>query len=231
MKKTISLLAGITTLALLGTVSTSYAGPFILAGTDADDHGSVTGTVASGVNQDGWFFMQRSLENLAPGVTNGSKVVAVLGSNPGTQAHNAALSAFNNSALPAAGWTLTTYNDAALTTFLSGGLAGAGIVMMDSAGNVSGGATGAELTAFTNNATNINTFLGNGGGLFSQSNGYGWVSALVPGLADVSASNTGLALTPAGNAAFPGLTNADLSAGPWHNYTGRARAWPDYMPT
>src|SRR5687767_493271 len=154
MKKRLGLLASVSTLALLGTVPTSFAGPFILAGTDADDHGFVTGTVASGVNQDGWFFMQRSLENLAPGVTNGSKVVAVLGSNPGTQAHNAALSAFNNSSLPAAGWSLTTYNDAALSTFLSGGLAATGIVMMDSAGNVSGGAVAAELTAFTTNAAN-----------------------------------------------------------------------------
>ena len=28
---------------------------------------------------------------------------------------------------------------------------------------------------------------------------------------------TGIALTPTGNAAFPGLSNADLSGGPYHN--------------
>jgi hypothetical protein len=213
MKNKIRLLAGMT-IALCGALSSSYAGPFILAGTDADDHGSFS----AGANQDGWFFMQRALENLAPGVTNGNKQVAILGSNPGTQAHNAALSAFNNSNLPGLGWTVTTYNDAALGTFLSTGMTGAGIVMMDSAGNVSGGASAAELTSFTTNANNINSFLGAGGGLFSQANGYGWVSALLPTLGVTNIQNTGLALTAAGAAAFPGLTNADLSAGPWHNY-------------
>lgn len=44
-------------------VSVAQAGPFILAGTDADDHGFAN---ASG-NQDGWFFMQRALENLEIG--------------------------------------------------------------------------------------------------------------------------------------------------------------------
>jgi len=42
--------------------SPSYAGPFILAGTDADDHGSATASA----NVDGWLFMQKVLENLAP---------------------------------------------------------------------------------------------------------------------------------------------------------------------
>ncbi len=146
-------------------------------------------------------------------------MVAILGSDNSTQAGNAALSAFNRSSLVGAGWTAVVYNDAALSTFLSGGLAGAGIVMMDSAGNVSGGANFTELGYFTTNAVKINNFLGGGGGLFSQANDYGWVSALLPTLGvgpDQGAQ--GLALTPSGNAAFPGLTNANLSSGPWHNY-------------
>jgi len=202
-------------LALTGAVSTSYAGPFILAGTDADDHGSVSG----GVNQDGWFFMQRALENLAPNVTNGNKQLVILGSNVGTKAELAALSAFNLSSLKLVnGWTVTTVNDAALNTFLDGGLVGAGIVIMDSGSNVSGGATATERGYFTTHAAKINSFLGAGGGLFSQANGYAWVQALVPGLTVTGLQTTGLALTADGNAAFPGLTNADLSAGPWHNY-------------
>ena len=68
----------------------------VLAGTDADDHGGVSG----GVNQDGWFFMQRALENLAPGVTNGNKVVTILGST--STAASAITSAFNLSNLGAA---------------------------------------------------------------------------------------------------------------------------------
>ena len=214
MKNLMRLLPTVTAfgLALMGT-SSLHAGPFILAGTDADDHGFF-----SGGNQDGWFFMQRALENLAPGVTNGNKKVVFLGSNSGTTAGNAALSAFTNSTLPGLGWTSEFINDAAVNTFLSGGLVGAGIIMMDSNGNVSGGASATELGFFTANAANINAFLGAGGGLFSQSNGYGWVSALLPTLGVVPTGDTGLTLTAAGNAAFPGLNNADLSAGPYHNY-------------
>ncbi len=215
MKKTIRLLTAISALGLaFSTASTLHAGPFILAGTDADDHGSFS----AGANQDGWFFMQRALENLAPGVTNGNKQVVFLGSNSGTQAGDAALSAFTNSTLPGLGWTSVFINDAAVDTFLSGGLAGAGIIMMDSGSNVTGGATATERGYFTSNAANINSFLGGGGGLFSQANGYGWVSALLPTLTVNPLQATGLLLTAAGNAAFPGLNNSDLSAGPYHNY-------------
>ena len=48
----------ITVTAVCLASSSAFAGPFILAGTDADDHGFV----AAGANQDGWLFMQRALE-------------------------------------------------------------------------------------------------------------------------------------------------------------------------
>jgi len=195
-----------------------HAGPFILAGTDADDHGFVSGT-----NQDGWLFMQRALENLAPAVTNGNKVVVTLGSSAGT-ALTAATSAFNLSSLVGAGWTLLSVDSAAsITTFLTGGTVGSaslattGIIMLDSGANVGGGLIATETAALTTNAAQINNFVGGGGGLFSQANGYGWLSALIPGLTAPDEFQTGIALTAAGNAAFPGLTNQDLSAGPYHN--------------
>lgn len=199
--------------------SMAFAGPFILAGTDADDHGFASG----GANQDGWFFMQRSLENLAPGVTNGNKVVTILGST--SSALSAASSAFNLSSLVGAGWSLQTVSVADFGTFFGagGGLANSGILMMDSGGNVSGGVSG---TNFTAHATAINTFLAGGGGLFSQANGYQWLSALLPSITVVNSQATGLTLTAAGNAAFPGLTNADLSAGPHHNYFTNTGALP-----
>lgn len=206
------LLAGISVAALVlaAALSEVRAGPYILAGTDADDHGSFS----SGANQDGWFFMQRALENLAPGVTTGNKSVTILGST--SDALTAASSAFNNSALPGLGWTLQTVSTANFATFFgAGGNLGTGILMMDSGNNIGGGVSGASFVPYANA---INTFLGAGGGLFSQANGYAWVTALVPGLGVVSSQNTGLGLTAAGNAAFPGLTNQDLSAGPWHNY-------------
>lgn len=194
--------------------SPSYAGPFILAGTDADDHGSATASA----NVDGWLFMQKVLENLAPAVTNGNKNVVSLGSNPGSTAGNAALSAFSKSALPGLGWTFQTVNDAAgITAFLSGGAAGTGIVMLDSGSNVGGGLSGAELTAISSQAAALNTYVGAGGGLFSQANGFGFLGALGLGVTVVDESETGIALTPAGQSAFPGLTNSDLSAGPYHS--------------
>lgn len=89
--------------------------------------------------------------------------------------------------------------------------------MMDSGGNVGGGSSSAERAVFTANAAVIDNFLGAGGGLFSQSNGYGWVTSLLPALTIVSGGGSGANLTVAGNAAFPGLTNADLTGGPRHN--------------
>jgi hypothetical protein len=198
----------------------AHAGPFILAGTDADDHGSFS----AGVNQDGWFFMQRAIENIGAGVTNGNTTVYVLGSTNGggsTDAYDAATSAFTQSTLAAGGWTIA-YVDGAdnIASFLQSGAAGAGLIMMDSGSNISGGISSAELAAVTANASFLNSFVGAGGGLFSQANGYDWLSALLPSVTVNDFQTTGLALTTAGSSAFPGLSNADLSAGPYHqNFT------------
>jgi PEP-CTERM motif len=203
--------------------SAAHAGPFILAGTDADDHGSFL----AGANQDGWLFMQRSIENLAASsaLTNSAKVVVALGSDPGSSANTAALSAFTQSSLASSGWTFINVNGAAnITAFLNNPTAS--IVMLDSGANITGGLDAAERAALTSGASLINNFVGNGGGLFSQANGYGWLSALVPGLTTTDYSDTGLALTAAGNAAFPGLNNGDLSAGPYHNYFNNVGSIP-----
>jgi len=195
----------------------AQAGPFILAGTDADDHGSANATE----NIDGWLFMQRAIENLAAstGLTTTNKVVVSLGSSTG-KALTAAQSAFEKSSLPGAGWTFQSVSDLTVAGALTSALSTAGIVMLDSGGNVGGGLTNDEDAVLTANAAAINSFVGGGGGLFSQAGDYGWLSTLVPGLTRIAFSSTGLALTPAGNTAFPGLTNADLSAGPYHNGFG-----------
>lgn len=197
----------------------AQAGPFILAGTDADEHGSFS----LGANQDGWLFMQRALENIAAGVTTTNRTVYTLGS--GSSALTAANSAFNFSALAGAGgWNIVNLDGvAAINAFFAsgGGVGSAGIIMLDSGGNVTGGLTDAEEAALTANAAAINTFVGSGGGLFSQANSYGWLSGLVAGLTVATDQETGLALTAAGSSAFPGLTNGDLSAGPYHsNFLG-----------
>ena len=205
--KRLFLTAAATAALLMG--SAAQAGPFILAGTDADDHGSVSG----GVNQNGWEFMQKSLQFLAPGVTTGNKKVTILGSTG--FALTAASSAFNLSTLVGAGWTVQTISVGNFNTFFgAGGNLGTGILMMDSGGNVGGGVAGSN---FNPHSAAIDAFLGAGGALFSQANGYSWLSTLVPGLSVINESGSLLSVTPAGTAAFPGLSNADLSSGPWHN--------------
>lgn len=194
--------------------SAAFAGPFILAGTDADDHGFAN---VSG-NQDGWFFMQKAIENIAAGssLTTTNRVVVSLGSSG--SALTAAQSAFNLSSLAGAGgWTFLSVTDLTNASFATS-IASAGIIMLDSGGNIGGGLTDAEEAVLTANSVALNSFVGGGGGLFSQAGDYGWLSALVPGLTRVSSSDTGLTLSAAGLAAFPGLNNGDLSAGPWHNY-------------
>ncbi len=210
-------------------VGIAQAGPFILAGTDADDHGFVNG----GVNQDGWFFMQRALENLAasPLLTNGNLKVVNLGSDSGSQAQRAAASAFGLSSLTGGGWNFVNINgDADITNFFNGtssdNLSNTGIIMMDSGANVFGGSSASERNIFTANATLIDNFLGNGGGLFSQSNGYGWVTSLLPALGIIPGGGAGISLTGAGTAAFPGLINSDLLAGPRHNRFGNTGSLP-----
>ena len=190
--------------------STAFAGPFILAGTDADDHGS-----ASGVNQNGWLFMQKSIEAIAGNVTNTKKQVVILGST--SDALTAANSAFNLSTI-AGTWTIKTIGTGGFANFFGGtgavNINTAGILLMDSGKEVAGGVDGSNYVAY---ATGIDNFLGAGGGLFSQANGYQWLTALLPSVTVTDESNSGISLTAAGNANFPGLTNADLSSGPYHN--------------
>lgn len=203
---------------LLSINFSATAGPIILAGTDADDHGNANG----GVNQSGWLFMQRVLENLsaAASLTNGHLNVVNLGSSG--SALNAATSAFGLSSLVGNGWSFTNIDtDANIAAYFAGtspiNINNTGIMMMDSGSQVSGGSSPSERALFTTNATIIDNFLGLGGGLFSQSNGYAWVNTLLPSLTIVSNGGNGANLTAAGSAAFPGLTNADLTGGPRHN--------------
>ncbi len=169
-------------------VSVAHAGPFILAGTEADDHGSSSG----GTNNLGWLFMQRALENLTSfsTLTNGNLNVVNLGSSG--QAQSAATSAFNLSSLAGGGgWSFTNIDGVAgITDFFAGtgtvNINNIGIIMMDSGTRVGGGLSSTERAVFTTNAAVIDNFLGTGGGLFSQSNGYGWVTSLLPALTFVS---------------------------------------------
>jgi hypothetical protein len=217
--------------ALSLTIATSaFAGPIIIAGTDADDHGSVAGT-----NQNGWLFMQNAFQNLAPAVSNGNTNIVCIGCNAGG-AFNAFDSAVNLSTIAGTWDEFVLTNAADITTFMTGGttpgglsLANTGIIYMPTGeGNVGGGISGAQLAPVNANATALNNFIIGGGGLFTQeqqfvAGGYGWLTTLLPGL-NVHGDNDGtianpssLTLTSDGIAAFPGISNATMSnATPWH---------------
>lgn len=225
---------------MLAITTSAYAGPIIIAGTDADDHGSVAG----GVNQIGWEFMQNAFVNLAGQVTNGQTNIVCIGCNTPTSTAANALGAFTsavNLSSIGATWnefSLTSVPD--ITLYMTGGttasglsLANTGILYMPTNfANVTGGITAAQLAPVNTNAVALNNFVQGGGGLFTQdqspgsiTGGYGWLTTLLPGLIvhgdnDGTIANAGsLTLTPEGVAAFPTVTNAELSnATPWHDW-------------
>lgn len=208
----------------------AVAGPFIIDGTDADDHGYASG----GQNFEGWLYNQRALENIAAGsgLTRTQKVIAALGSDSGGNAANAVQSAVSlSAALGGSGWTVVLLNDSQISDFFANtgsGLhsTGASVLYMDSAFNTGGGLSFAEQAILDANAAAINSFVGSGGGLLSHSQGYGWLSTLIPGLTTTCCGDSGISLTAAGNSAFPGLTDGDLSSGPYHNWFANTGTLP-----
>ena len=224
------------------SITATIAGPVVIDGTDANDHGSASG----GVNFTGWLYMQKALSNLAPQVGNGNKVIVDLGTTSGTQAGDAISSAFTGSGLSGSGWSILHVDGAAnISSFLTGGtvggasLANTGLIYLPTYNNASGDLAADEMAVINANAAVIASFVGGagipalGGGLFAmgESNSgtntgaYGWLNTLVGGIAVTDQTTGGvnnpLSLTAGGIADFPGLTNADLSAGPWHaNFSG-----------
>ncbi len=216
----------------------AWAGPVIIDGTDSNDHGSASGSV----NQDGWLYMQKALENLASQVSGGvAKVVVNLGATNGggsSDAFDAIHSAFSKSSLPGLGWSITDVdNVSGINAWLSSlATSNTGILYIPTESLLTpSDLTNSEAAAVNSHATDINNFVagpGNpllGGALFAQGENpgggvdpYGWLKTLIPGISVTSlgggGANTDLTLTAAGQAAFPGLTNADLSAGPWHDF-------------
>jgi hypothetical protein len=208
------------------------AGPVIIDGSDANDHGGFNGTV----NTAGWLYMQRALENLGGAVSaTAAKTVVSLGTNPGNQAANAINSAFSQSTLAGAGWTIQHINGATdiATYFSTLSTANTGILYLPTAGNSTGDLDSAELAAVNANAAAINSFVGGagnpaaGGGLFAMAESgvgaWGWLTTLIPGIVATDVGSGGISsditLTAAGASAFPALTNSDLAgADPWHGF-------------
>ncbi len=212
-------------------------GPVILGGDDLTAHGNIN--VGTGASEVGWLYMEKAVANIKPNVRRGNdNTIAAFGSmdpgTPGPTSNNAG-AGIRNAAVKN-GMGVNFFDDAAgiaagMAAIANGSYRPAIIwIAGDDANNdlsdgPDGGctdndpATTLEGEALVNNAGVINTFVNGGGGLFSHGTCYPWLSVLVPGLETVnSGADEDLYLTPEGIAAFPGLTNDDVNAGPWHNH-------------
>jgi len=203
----------------------AWAGPVILGGDDLNDHGSFNGTN----NIEGWLYIQNALANLLTGITRPGNdgTIVVLGAAPTVPATSTPTA---GESCGAAYWpaqrlvpvrTVTCIDTAAgITTFfanLAAGTANPAIIVYPGNG-ASNGVDTAEETALLANAGAISNFVASGGGLLGHTGPYTWLSALVPGITTTGGCiESGATLTPAGVAAFPTVTNADITAGPCHN--------------
>lgn len=217
--------------AMLATAGTAMGvgGPVILGGDDLQDHGSFD--TINNVNLEGWLYIQKSLENISPKVgraNDGS--VAALGAADAPGATSGDCGGAIGHAAPKVGLTVTYHDTAAtINTFFANLAAGAvrpRIIWI--AGQGAGNCMDTdEVAAVAANASGLDAFVNQGGGLMSHGaaavygtpTSPGWLNTLLPGIEAVDDGSSGdLQLTPAGLTAFPGLTNADVNAGPWHNW-------------
>ena len=197
-------------------------GPVILGGDDLTDHGSYSG----GTVRNGWFYIQVALQNLKPKVTRAHDgTVAVLGASSSTAASANAGAAYYYAA-PLAGLTPRFYDGVvAIENFLEGlenGTHKPAILVISGTG-AANDVDSLEANALSGSALAIANFVNSGGGLLAHGYGsgaYGWLSTLIPGLRESTTAgcdSTTLSLTSAGQAAFPGLTNTHIRAGPCHS--------------
>jgi hypothetical protein len=199
----------------------SVGGPVILGGDDLTDHGSFDTTTQE--NQEGWLYIQRALENIAPKVTRANdNQVHALGSSAETDPSGGDAGAAIFYAAMKAGLTVVYYEGAPMIDAFFVGLSSGFInplIMWIAGTGASNDLDDSESASLTNNASLIDAFVSAGGGLLSHGTAYGWLSALLPGLTTVDGGSSGdLELTPEGQTAFPGVTVDDVNAGPWHNH-------------
>jgi len=214
-------------LCLLAMVSAAWAGgPVILGGDDLQDHGSRSGST----NIQGWLYIEKAISSLnaqstRPGVYT-TTIAAIGSADPGAGNYPNDAGGAINSVANVLGLAVTFYDGPAAITSFFAGLASGSInpKVIWLSGNGAGNDTDSTEAAVINvNGAALNAYVASGGGLMSHGNGatiYGWLSALIPGITLSGSCSTPATLTAAGMAAFPLLTNADVSAGPCHGSFG-----------
>ena len=213
-------------LAAWGALGVSTAGPIILGGDDLHSHGSRD--TVNNINLAGWAYVQNALNNLVTQSTYPSNdgTIVVLGSAPSTNTSGDGCGApywAGQSLVPVR--TVTCIDTAAsITAYLAGVANGTNrpMVIVYPGDDVGNDVDTTEEAAWLAGAATISSYVAAGGGLLGHAGQYTWLSALVPGLTRVGTCNASPAtLTPAGLAAFPAISNANINAGPCHNtFTG-----------
>ncbi|MCG8406104.1 MAG: hypothetical protein MI923_12980 [Phycisphaerales bacterium] len=198
-------------------------GPMIIGGDDLTDHGSRD---EGGNPREGWLYIQAAVQNILPLVNRPGHdgTIAALGSGRSTATCCNAGAAIGTAAAAAEIAVNFYEGEAAINQFfdeLAAGTVNPAILWTAGTGAIND-LNPAEGVALGNNAQAIAAFVNSGGGLLAHGSGepaFGWLNTLLPDLNHIdSGGNTDLAMTPAGIAAFPGLTNQELNAGPWHNH-------------
>lgn len=208
---------------LFAATQVASAGPVILAGHDADDHGfeSVYASL---------------FDSLLSNVTNGGSGILSIGANVGGDAADWISSVAGLMTVPQ---PVTFINDAAISSTSFSGFA---ILHVPSdIDDTSGGITGAENALLTARAGAVASFVNGGGGLFGLTQGllvdqYGYITGggglgaittlrLPPsGLLPSGNPYNDVTATLAGNAV--GIDNTNLDGCCWHNvYT----AFPSFL--
>jgi len=204
-------------------VPLSLGGPVILGGDDLTDHGGYN--PSTGQLLAGWIYIKKALQNIHSSVTRSNDgTVAVLGSANSTATSADAGGAYHY-ATPQAGMTAVFYDGPVqLENFFNALRAGtvhpAIIVAVGTDAN--NDLEQNEGVVLANNAVTMADFVNSGGGLLSHGYGpiaYGWLTTLLPGIVEGNGCTVEtLSLTADGQAAFPGLTNNDIRAGPCHSH-------------
>lgn len=213
---------------MAGPAAATVGGPVILGGDDLTDHGDVD---ASGNPIQGCLYIQKALENISPKVTRANDgSVAALGSSDDPSSPCEGGGGSIGTAAAKAGLTVNYFDgETAINGFFDAVVAGTArpriiwVAGTDSSNDLSDfygtGVGGDEIAALTNNASRIDSFVNQGGGLLSHGTAYTWLGPILPGLSTVEGGSSGdLYLTPEGLTAFPGVTDSDINSGPWHNF-------------
>lgn len=141
-------------------------GPVFIDGGDRDSHGSYTGVLPTGSNNDGWLFIEQAIDFVGSGVFNGApNDILAIGVTGGTGSGTA------NGALTFAagenGYGVTYVTTPAAIAAVNFNLYKM-IYVPSNEPNTSGGINGANLDALAARTADIQAFVRNGGGLVAQ---------------------------------------------------------------